>query len=131
MLISQRWVRNATAGALGAAAVAGAMLFGGDATAQAAPVPGASFATVGLHGGPGGIVPERLGGFGHGGFGHGGFGHRGLGRGGFGRGGMGRHGGFGRHAGFGRRGGFGRYGWRHGGFGHRGMLGNREAWWWY
>ena len=39
MLISQRSVRSAAAGAVGAAALAGAMLFGGDAAAQAAPHP--------------------------------------------------------------------------------------------
>ena len=87
MLISQRSVRNAAAGAVGAAALAGAMLFGGDATAQAAPAPtpGTSFATFGPHGGPG-IVPERPGGgWGHGGGrGHGG----GMGHGGWGHGGM-------------------------------------------
>jgi hypothetical protein len=135
MLISQRSVRNAAAGAVGAAAVTGAMLFGGDAVAQAAPAPtqGTSFAAFGPHGGPGGpgIVPERPGGgWGHGG-GHGG--GWGRGHGGWGHGGgMGRGGGWG-HGGWGR--GVGR-GWGRGGdrsgFSHRGIFGNREAWnWWW
>ncbi|BBZ37017.1 hypothetical protein [Mycobacterium conspicuum] len=130
MLISQRSIRKAATGAVGAAAVAGAMFFGGDATAQAAPAPnpGTSFATFGPHGGPGGpsIIPARPGGgWGPGGHGHGG--GRGRGPGGFGRGG-----------GFGHRGVFGnreswmwRHGGGHGGFAHRGIFGNRQAWWWY
>jgi hypothetical protein len=135
MLISQRSVRKAAASAVGATAVAGALFFGGDAVAQAAPAPtpGTSFATFGPHGGPGGpgLVPERPGGgwghgpggFGHpgpGGFGRGGFGHHGPG--GFGRGGWGR-GGFGR--------GVGRGFDRGGGFSHRGVFGNRESWHWW
>src|SRR3984957_9903352 len=48
-----RSIRGAAAGAVGASAVAGAMLFGGIPAAQAAPAPApaTSFETVGPHGG--------------------------------------------------------------------------------
>ncbi|WAJ45725.1 hypothetical protein OK015_04245 [Mycobacterium sp. Aquia_216] len=102
---SLRSIRGVAAGAIGAGAVAGAMLFGGIPAAQAAPAPApaTSFETVGPHGGAPlspGVLPERPGGhgWGHGGWGHGGFGH------GWGHSGWG-HGGFGR-------------GWGHGGWGH-------------
>jgi hypothetical protein len=108
MTISMRTIRGAAAGTVGAAAVAGAMLFGGTPAANAAPAPtpGTSFAEFGPHGpgGPG-IAPTWGGrgfGGGHGGFGHGGFGRGGWGHGGFGRGGFG-HGGWG---GWGQRGWF-------------------------
>ncbi len=84
MTISMRTIRGAAAGTVGAAAVAGAMLFGGTPAANAAPAPtpGTSFAEFGPHG-PG-IAPTWGGhgfGGGHGGFGggHGGFGARRLG----------------------------------------------------
>src|SRR5271168_5203037 len=98
MLISLRSVRGAAAGAVGAGALTGAMLFGSIPAAEAAPAPAAtSFGIAGPLGdaplGPG-VIPTRGGFGGHGGFGHGGFGGR---HGGFG----GRHGGFGgRHGGF-------------------------------
>ena len=85
MTISLRSVRNAAASAVGAGALAGAMLFGGAPVAQAAPPPaaGTSIAMAGPHGAPG--VPLRGG---HGGWGHGGDG--GWGHGGdWGRGGRG------------------------------------------
>ena len=85
MTISLRSVRNVAAGAVGAGALAGAMLFGGAPVAQAAPPPaaGTSIAMAGPHGAPG--VPLRGG---HGGWGHGGDG--GWGHGGdWGRGGWG------------------------------------------
>src|SRR5271167_4039154 len=110
MTISMRMIRGAAAGTVGAAAVAGAMLFGGTPAANAAPAPtpGTSFAEFGPHG-PG--IAPTWGGHGFGG-GHGGFGHGGFGRGGFGHGGWG-HGGFGRGGG-----GWGHGGWGRGGFGH-------------
>ena len=128
MLISLRSVRGAAAGAVGAGALTGAMLFGSIPAAQAAPAPapGTSFAIAGPHGGaplgPGVIATRGGFGGGHGGFGHHGIGHAfgrghhgfGLHRGFFG----GRHGGFGgRHGGFGGR--HGGFGGRHGGFGGR------------
>ena len=72
MTISLRSVRNAAAGAVGAGALAGAMLFGGVPVAQAAPPPaaGTSIAMAGPHGGAPG-VPLR-GGHGWGGGGRGG-----------------------------------------------------------
>ena len=116
MTISMRTIRGAAAGTVGAAAVAGAMLFGGTPAANAAPAPtpGTSFAEFGPHG-PG--IAPTWGGHGFGG-GHGGFGggHGGFGRGGWGHGGFGRGGGGWGHGGWGR-GGFG-HGW--GGWGHRG-----------
>ena len=84
MLISLRSVRSAAAGAVGAGALTGAMLFGSIPAAQAAPAaaPATSFAIAGPHGGAPlspGVIPTH-GGFGghHGGFGghHGGFGGR-------------------------------------------------------
>jgi hypothetical protein len=83
MAISVLSVRKAAAGAVGAGALAVAMLFGGAPVAQAAPppAPGTSIAMAGPHGAPG--VPFRGGhGWGHGGWGHGGWGHGGWGRGG-------------------------------------------------
>ncbi|WP_445162439.1 hypothetical protein ACTXG5_03870 [Mycobacterium sp. Dal123C01] len=120
-----RSIRGAAAGAVGASAVAGAMLFGGIPAAQAAPAPApaTSFETVGPHGGAPlgpGLLPDRPG-WGHGGGGHGGWGH-----GGFGRGGGFGHG-FGH--GWGHGGGFGR-GWGHGGWGHGwGHGGFWRPWW--
>ena len=96
MLMSLRSVRGAAAGAVGAGALTGAMLFGAIPEAQAAPppAPATSFAIAGPLGGaplsPGGIAT------------HGGFG--------------GHHGGFGGHHGF-----FG--GHRGHGFGHHGFFG--------
>src|SRR5580693_1078062 len=119
MLISLRSVRGAAAGALGAGALTGAMLFGSIPAAEAAPAPApaTSFAITGPHGGAPlgpGVIPAHGGFGGHGGFGHGGFGHGGFGHGGFGRGGFG-HGGFGHHGFFVHR----------GFFGHRGFI----PWW--
>ena len=104
MAISTRTIRGAVAGTVGAAAVAGAMLFGGTPAANAAPAPtpGTSFAEFGPHG-PG--IAPTWGGRGFGG-GHGGFGHGGFGRGGWGNGGWGHGGG----------------GWGRGGWGHRGWF---------
>lgn len=85
MMISLRSVRNAAAGAVGAGALAGAMLFGSIPAAEAAPAPApaTSFAIAGHQGdipqAPA-VVPTR---WGHGGWGHGGFGHRGFGHRGF------------------------------------------------
>ena len=124
MKVSLRTIRGAAAGTVGAAAVAGAMLFGGTPAAQAAPAPtpSTSFAEFGPHG-PGDI-PAWGGGHGFGG-GHGGWGHGGWGHGGgFGRGwggGWGHGGGFGRGWG----GGWGHGGWGNGwggGWGHRGFF---------
>nr|WP_325502664.1 hypothetical protein [Mycobacterium sp.] len=101
MLISLRSVRKAAAGAIGAGALTGAMLFGGIPAAQAAP-PSAPGTTFAMHGPFGAPVPAR-GGWGHAGhagghsWGHGGGGHItktlswGGGRGGH-VGGFGRHG---------------------------------------
>jgi hypothetical protein len=110
MLISTRAVRRVAAGAVGAGALTGAMLFGGAAAAQAAPAPApaTSFAAFGPHGGPG-FIPERPGGRGFGG--------------------GGGHGGWGRGGGWGHGGGFGHRGWG----GHdRGFWGHRgwgDRWW--
>ncbi len=84
-MISLRSARNAAAGAVGAGALAGAMLFGGTPAAQAAPAPAPStgFASAGPHG-PDAIIPDR-GGWGGGGRG-GGWGRGGGGRGGWGGG---------------------------------------------
>jgi hypothetical protein len=115
MMLSLRTIRGAAAGSVGAAAVAGAMLFGGTPAANAAPAPSpsTSFATVGPHG-PAGISagPAIPSWGGHGGGGHGGWGHGGWGRGG-------GHGGWG-HGGWG-------HGWNHGGWGwfNRGW----NPWW--
>jgi hypothetical protein len=98
MTISLRSVRNAAAGAVGAGALAGAMLFGGVPVAQAAPPPaaGTSIAMAGPHGGAPG-VPLR------GGHGWGGGG---------GRGGDWGHGGdWGRGGDWGHGGDWGRGGW--------------------
>ena len=94
-MISPRSVRKAAAGAVGAGAIAGAMLFGAIPEAQAAPAPmhGTSFAVAGPHGSDG--IPTRGGRGWGGGRGHGGWGHGGWGRGGWGHGGWG-HGGWGR-----------------------------------
>jgi hypothetical protein len=104
MLISLRSVRGAAAGALGAGALTGAMLFGGTPMAEAAPAPAAatSFAMAAPDGTPGGpaVIPTRGGGGGghggwgggHGGWGHGGGDHGGWGHGGWDRGGWGRGG---------------------------------------
>jgi hypothetical protein len=87
MTISVRSLRNAAAGAVGAGALAGAMLFGGASVAQAAPPPaaGTSIAMAGPHGGAPG-VPLRGGhGWGGGGGRGGDWGHGGdWGRGGWG-----------------------------------------------
>ena len=130
MLISLRSVRKAAAGAIGAGALTGAMLFSGIPAAQAAP-PSAPGTTFAMHGG-------GWGGGGHSGghsWGHGGGGHvtnsrtlswgggRGGHVGGWGRGGYG-HGGYG-------HGGHGHPGWGNGGWGPPG-LGYRpwSGWWW-
>src|SRR5690348_4481765 len=73
-MISLRSLRDAAAAAVGAGALAGAMLVGGVPTAQAAPAPSpaTSFDTAGPHGGAPlspGVIPDRPGG---GGGGHGG-----------------------------------------------------------
>ena len=125
MSISISSARRLAVSAVGASAVAGAMLFGATPAANAAPAPAPQM--VGLaHVAPAAWHPQPAyggRGFGHGGFGHGGFGRggggfdRGFGHEGFGRG----HEGFGRgHEGFGRG---------HGGFGgDRGFWGHR-GWW--
>ncbi len=77
-MVSLRSIRGAGAGAMGAGALAGALLFGGTPVALAAPapIPDTSFATAGPHGAPG-IIPDRPGGRG---WGHGnpGWAHRGF-----------------------------------------------------
>lgn len=128
MSISLTSAGRRAAGALGASAVAGAMLFGGTPIAQAAPPgPGTSFEMSGPHGAPG--FPLRPGGGGGGGGGHGGgWGGHGGGPGAWGgRGGWGGHGGWG-----GRGGGWGGHpGWGNGGWGPPG-LGYRPWWnWWW
>ena len=92
--------RRLAAGAVGASAVAGAMLFGATPVANAAPAPAPqSFGFA--HVAPAGWHPEPVrGGFGRGGYGHGGFGR--------GYGGWGRGYGHGR---WGRGGGWGHRGW--------------------
>jgi hypothetical protein len=119
MSISLSSARRLAVSAVGASAVAGAMLFGAAPAADAAPAPAPQM--VGLaHVAPAAWHPQpayggRGFGPGPGGFGPGGFG---PGPGGFGPGGFGRgHGGFGRgfdHRGYGR--GFGGCGF----WGHRG-----------
>jgi hypothetical protein len=148
MLISLRSVRKAAAGAIGAGALTGAMLFSGIPAAQAAPptAPGTTFAMHGPYGAP---VPARggWGGGGHAGghsWGHGGGGHvtnsrtlswgggKGGHVGGWGRGGHG-YGNHGFDRGYGHRGfdrGFGHHrgfdhGMGHRGFDHRGFM----PWW--
>ncbi|WP_197504143.1 hypothetical protein [Mycobacterium sp. E1214] len=92
MTISTRALRGAAASAMGAGAVAGALLFGVAPAAQAAPAPTTGIAVAGPHGGPS-IIPDRPGwGGGHGGWGHGGWGRGGWGHGGWGHGGWGRGG---------------------------------------
>ena len=123
-MISLRSVRHAAAGAVGAGALAGAMLFGGTPIAQAAPppAPGTSFEMAGGPHGPG--LPLSPGG-GHGGGGPGGGGGHGGGWGGHG-GGWDRGGGWGGHSGWG-----GHPGWGNGGWGPPG-LGYRPWWnWWW
>jgi hypothetical protein len=138
MLISLRSVRKAAAGAIGAGALTGAMLFSGSPAAQAAPLP-APGTTFAMHGGAGG----GWGGGGHAGGvsgGRGGGGHitnsrtlswgggRGGHVGGWGRGG-GAYGGFGNRGydrGIGNRG-FDRGMHRGYGFGHDGFP---FRWWW-
>jgi hypothetical protein len=105
MTISLRSVRNAAAGAVGAGALAGAMLFGGVPVAQAAPPPaaGTSIAMAGPHGGAPG-VPLR--------------------------GGHGWGGGGGRGGDWGHGGDWGRGGdWGHGGDWGRGGWGWGQPWW--
>lgn len=89
MTISLCSLRGAAVGAVGASAVAAALLLGGSPAAQAAPAPGfdTSFTTAGPHGAPGGpgIIPDRPGG-GHGGHGWGGHGWGGGGHPGWGSG---------------------------------------------
>ena len=119
MFISMRSIRGAAAGAMGAGALSGAMLFGAipEADAAPAPAPATSFAIAGhtgiadIHQAPA-MSPPR---WGHGG-GGGGFGHGGFGRGGWGHGG----------------GGGGRGGWGHGGWGNGGWGGGGRWWrpWW-
>jgi hypothetical protein len=123
MFISMRSIRGAAAGAVGAGALTGAMLFGSIPAAEAAPAPApaTSFAIAGPHGvsdipqAPA-ISPTRWGN-GGGGYGHGGYGRGGYGRGGYGGGGWGRGGGFG------GPGGWGHGGWGHGGWGRGGGFG--------
>jgi hypothetical protein len=109
MSISLSSARRLAVSAVGASAVAGAMLFGATPAANAAPAPAPQM--IGLaHVAPAAWHPQPA-------YGGRGFGHGGFGRGGFDRG----HGGFDR--GFGR--GFDR------GFGHRGFdrgFGHR-GWW--
>ena len=124
-MITLRSIRTAAAGALGAGALSGAMLFGTIPAAEAAPAPApvTNFVASGAQGGvpdaPAITPPERGG---YGGGGHGGFGG--------GHGGFGRGGGWGGHGGWGRGGGFGRGwggGWGHGGWGRGGFF--RHQWW--
>ena len=96
MFISMRSIRGAAAGALGAGALTGVMLFGAipEADAAPAPVPASSFAFAGPQAGLNGISgisdiqqapaisPTRWGHGGGGGWGHGGFGRGGWGHGG-------------------------------------------------
>ena len=146
MAISLSSARRRAAGAVGASAVAGAMLFGVTPIAQAAPppAPGTSFEMSGPHGAPG--FPLRPGGGGGGGGGGrgggwggrgGGWGGRGGGWGGRGGGWGGHGGGWGGHGGWGGRGGWGHGGWGgHPGWGNGGWgppgLGYRPWWpgWW-
>ena len=88
MFISMRSIRGAAAGAVGAGALAGAMLFGSIPAAEAAPTPATNVAIAGPRGvsdipqAPV-ISPTRWGngggggGYGHGGYGRGGWGHGG------------------------------------------------------
>jgi hypothetical protein len=131
MLISLSSARRIAAGAVGASAVAGAMLFGATPAANATPT--FTHVAPASPAGFGSPLPDRPGfGGGHGGYGHGGFGRGGVGRGGFGHGGFGR-GGFGHRGGFwGHRGGFGRGGFGQGGFGRGYGFGRgfgNHGWW--
>jgi hypothetical protein len=102
MSVSLSSARRLAAGAVGASAVAGAMLFGATPAANAAPaVPPPTMVGLAHVGAPAAWhpAPDR-----------GGFGNRGPG---FGRGGWG-----GGHGGWGR--GWGHGGWGRGGWGHRG-----------
>jgi hypothetical protein len=115
MSISLSSARRLAVSAVGASAVAGAMLFGATPAANAAPAPAPQM--IGLaHVAPAAWHPQPA----YGGRGFGG-GHGGFDRGGFGRG----HGGFDR-GGFGR--GFDHRGFDHRGFGGRGFGGHR-GWW--
>src|SRR5271163_774688 len=133
MSISLSSARRLAVSAVGASAVAGAMLFGATPAANAAPAPAPQM--IGLaHVAPAAWHPQPAYGgrdFGRGGFGPGGFdrGHGGFGPGGFDRG----RGGFG-PGGFDRgRGGFGPGGFDHRGFDHRGFggrgFGGPRGWW--
>jgi hypothetical protein len=127
MLSSLSSARRIAAGAVGASAVAGAMLFG--ATPAANATPAVAHVAPASPAGFGAPLPDRPGfGGGHGGFGggHGGFGRGGFGHGGFGRGGWGHGGGFGRGWG---RGGFGRGFGNHGFWGGRGFGWGHHGWW--
>jgi hypothetical protein len=100
--------RRMAAGAVGASAVAGAMLFGATPAANAAPT--FTHVAPASPAGFGAPLPDRPGfGGGHGGFGRGGFGRGGFGR-GWGHGGWGR--GFGHQGFWGGRG----FGWGHQGW---------------
>jgi hypothetical protein len=109
MSISLSSARRLAVSAVGASAVAGAMLFGATPAANAAPAPAPQM--IGLaHVAPAAWHPQPA-------YGGRGFGHGGFGRGGFGRG----YGGFDR--GFGHRGfdrGFDHHRGFDRGFGHRG-----------
>jgi hypothetical protein len=98
MSISLTSARRLAASAVGASAVAGAMLFGATPAANAAPAAPMP-QVVGMYH----VAPPLGGGFGHGGYGrgHGGYG-RGWGHGGYGRGWG--HGGYGRGWGYHHRG---------------------------
>jgi hypothetical protein len=126
MTVSLRSMRNAAAGAVGAGALAGAMLFGGVPLAQAAPAPATSFETAGPHGGAPlgpGVIPLRPGGGGGGHGGGGGGGHGGW-----------DHGGGWDRGGWDRGGGWDHPGWGHGGWGPpgRGFWGPGQWWnWWW
>ena len=81
-MVSMRTLRGAATGAVGAGALAGAMLLSGSAVAQAAPAADhpANVATAGLHGTD--VIPTRGGDGGGGGRDHDGPGQGGWGRGG-------------------------------------------------
>lgn len=110
-MISSPSLRGAAMGALGAGAVAAALMFAGAPAAQATPGPShsTSFASVGPQGGPG-FIPDRPGG------GHGWGGHDGRGNGNWGNGNWGNN------------------GWGHGGWGQgSGYWGHPQHWvnWWW
>lgn len=114
MSISLSSARRLAVSAVGASAVAGAMLFGATPAANAAPAPAPQM--IGLaHVAPAAWHPQPA------------YGGRGFGRGGFGPGGFDRgHGGFG-------PGGFDHRGFDHRGFGGRGFggrgFGGPRGWW--